>query len=115
MRVLSPLQLSAIDESPVGSLSVFINKALQMTKELLRLAKHDIPKQNNTVSMQRLFPTLKALGPSPLLIPLQEALTVSLPSDANVKGKEHNPFPVCTVRFKGAFQSSASILRPPSD
>lgn len=78
-----------------------------MTKELLRLAKFDVPKNSSTFSMQRHFPALKTLAPSPLLVPLQEALTVSLPSNGALRKQEHNPFPICTVLFKGSSALSA--------
>jgi hypothetical protein len=97
------LQVGSKTAREVGELGPFVTKALAMTKELLRLAKHEVPKNTSLFSMQRYFPVLKTLAPSPLLIPLQEALTVSLPSSAAaVRRHEHNPFPVCTPRFHGA-------------
>lgn len=95
-------QLAGKNAREVGDLSTFINKAMAMTTELLKLARHEVVKTSSSFSMRRHFPVLQQLAPSPLLIPLQEALTVSLPSSAAaLKRHEHNPFPVTTVRFKG--------------
>ncbi|CDZ97128.1 serine threonine-protein kinase atr [Phaffia rhodozyma] len=106
-------KLRAIDE--VGNVSNLIDKALLMTKELLKLAKLDVSKSTADVSMDRVARSLKSLAPSPLMIPIQEALTVSLPSEAVSKGKDHNPFPVAPVRFAKFFDNvevMSSLVRP---
>lgn len=64
-----------------------------MTDELLKLCNHvvaDDPKA--PLSMAKLFPGLAKLAPSQLIVPLQESLVASLPSESSLEAS-HQPFP----------------------
>lgn len=64
-----------------------------MSTELLRLCDHPIKDDHiRTMNMSRDFPILAKLAPSSLIIPLQESLTVTLPSSSSL-GVNHQPFP----------------------
>jgi serine/threonine-protein kinase ATR len=74
-----------------------------MTNELLALCDYHIDDDGKkSLSMKRDFPKLMALGQSPLIIPLQESLTASLPptSSASSSSAAHEPFPPNTPTFE---------------
>lgn len=81
-----------------------------MTDELLGLCNYPIDDDRKTLSMKRDFPKLAALGRSPLLVPLQESLTVNLPPTSSTEDSNHVPFPVLAPTFEGAH--SYSIVGP---
>jgi serine/threonine-protein kinase ATR len=64
-----------------------------MTDELLRLCNHVVPDDLKApLSMAKLFPGLANLTPSQLIVPLQESLIASLPSESSLE-TSHQPFP----------------------
>ena len=73
-----------------------------MTNELLALCDYHIDDDGKkSLSMKKDFPRLLALGRSPLIIPLQESLTATLPpTSATSIGALHQPFPVNTPTFE---------------
>jgi serine/threonine-protein kinase ATR len=76
-----------------------------MATELLRLC--DAPIKDNdtkTLSMARDFPLLKKQAPSDLIIPLQESLTVNLPTTSS-QSSDHQPFPPDAPKFYRAYCS----------
>ncbi|KAL4076264.1 hypothetical protein J3A83DRAFT_4357344 [Scleroderma citrinum] len=81
-----------------------------MTDELLRLCNYPIDDDRKTLSMKRDFPRLAALGRSPLLIPLQESLTVNLPPTSSTENSNHVPFPVSAPTFE-EFSDEIEIMR----
>ncbi|EJD01349.1 uncharacterized protein FOMMEDRAFT_111106 [Fomitiporia mediterranea MF3/22] len=70
-----------------------INHAITMSTELLKLCDHPIRDEaTKSLSMSKDFPTLAKLVPSPLIIPLQESMIVSLPATSSSQSG-HQPFP----------------------
>ncbi|KAI5124851.1 hypothetical protein M0805_007285 [Coniferiporia weirii] len=70
-----------------------IVQAVAMATELLRLCDYPIKDEaTKTLSMAKDFPALAKLAPSPLIIPLQESMTVALPATSSSK-TVHQPFP----------------------
>lgn len=63
-----------------------------MVKQLLNLANYKV-RDGQELRMSTNFPGLFNLAPSPLIVPLQSSLTVTLPS-AVVNQYEHKPFPI---------------------
>lgn len=60
------------------------------------------------LSMTRNFPGLKALTPCDIIIPLQNAMTITLPTNNQVMA--HKPFPSDLVTFQG-FQDDVEIMQ----
>jgi len=77
-----------------------IADSVAMTNELLALCDRPVDDEKKVLSMSRDFPRLKALGNCDLLIPLQESLTVNLPSSTAAEAV-HQPFPLDAPTFKG--------------
>jgi serine/threonine-protein kinase ATR len=88
-------------------MAVFVQQALSMARELIILANVVVVKEISTLSMQKRFPKLKDLAPSPLIVPLEDQLTVTLPHDCSSKG-DHRPFSTNLIRF--ASTSSLTTL-----
>jgi serine/threonine-protein kinase ATR len=64
-----------------------------MTDELLKLCNYLVPDDPKApLSMTKLFPGLAKLAPSQLIVPLQESLIASLPSESSLEAS-HQPFP----------------------
>lgn len=80
-----------------------------MTGELLKLCDHHVEEERKTMSMSRDFGKLKALGHCSLLIPLQESLTVNLPSSSSAEAV-HQPFPVDGPTFH-EFSDEIEIMK----
>lgn len=70
-----------------------------MADELLNLCNFPIDDKTTALSMLDKFPNLFELAPSPLIIPLRESLTASLPPTSSSTSK-HQPFPVDLPTFK---------------
>ena len=51
------------------------------------------PEARATLSMKRDIPQLAKLMPSPLIVPLQESLTATLPPTSSTINSHHQPFP----------------------
>jgi serine/threonine-protein kinase ATR len=82
-------------------LPTLISQCLAMTNELLNLCDHHIDDDSKkTLSMTKDFKRLAALGRSPLIIPLQESLTASLPPTSSLEST-HQPFPSNAPTFQG--------------
>jgi serine/threonine-protein kinase ATR len=71
-----------------------------MINELLHLCNSKGDDERKSYSMSQHFPKLRDLGHSDLLIPLQESLTVTLPSSSSAEAT-HQPFPIDAPTFKG--------------
>ncbi len=59
------------------------------------------PDAKVTLSMKRDIPELARLMPSPLIVPLQESLTVILPPTSATTNSLHQPFRTNVPTFKG--------------
>ncbi|KAG6866120.1 hypothetical protein C0991_008428 [Blastosporella zonata] len=74
-----------------------------MTNELLNLCDYHIDDDaRKTLTMTKDFKRLAALGKSPLIIPLQESLTASLPPTSSAEST-HQPFPPNAPTFEKFF------------
>ena len=80
-----------------------MNASVKMGAELLELCNKD-PHGRVVLNMARDFPRLKAMAPSPLLIPLQESLIANIPT-AEVDEAAYKPFPVNAPRIISACPS----------
>ncbi|KAG6335950.1 hypothetical protein ID866_3139 [Astraeus odoratus] len=105
--ILDALKARAIVHTQLPDL---ITQIHAMTDELLRLCNYPIDDDRKTLSMKRDFPQLAALGRSPLLIPLQESLTVNLPPASSTENSNHIPFPTSAPTFQ-EFADEIEIMR----
>lgn len=76
---------------------------MKLVESLLDLCNFVVNKET-TLSLHRQFPNLYRLAPTILIIPLQNALNVSLPTDASHIA-DHKPFPDGLVVFQSKFAS----------
>ncbi|OCH94317.1 hypothetical protein OBBRIDRAFT_823598 [Obba rivulosa] len=91
-----------------------IGYSLRMTEELLGLCDHPIRDEKKTLTMSKNFPGLFRLAPSPLMIPLQESLTASLPPSSS-SDATHHPFPTDAptfCRFTDEIEIMRSLAKP---
>ncbi|KAG6832347.1 hypothetical protein H0H87_001811 [Tephrocybe sp. NHM501043] len=80
-----------------------IQQCLAMTNELLNLCDYHIDDDaRKTLTMTKDFKRLAELGKSPLIIPLQESLTASLPPTSSAESN-HQPFPPNAPTFQKFF------------
>ncbi|KAF8592595.1 hypothetical protein K439DRAFT_1625944 [Ramaria rubella] len=97
------------------SVSMLANHCRTMTSELLKLCNHVVPDDLRApLSMTKLFPGLARLTPSRLIIPLQESLIASLPSESSLEAS-HKPFPhhLPTIeKFDDAVEVMKSLAKP---
>jgi serine/threonine-protein kinase ATR len=92
-------QSSCIGES--NHVSSLINGSVAMVNGLLALCdfpppdppRNAGPDARTTLSMKRDIPQLAKLMPSPLIVPLQESLTATLPPTSSTINSHHQPFP----------------------
>ena len=85
----------------LAHVSTLINASLAMVNGLLTLCdfpapdppRNAGPEARATLSMKRDIPQLAKLMPSPLIVPLQESLTATLPPTSSTIGSHHQPFP----------------------
>lgn len=78
--------------------SSLINASIAMVNGLLSLCNFTAPEPSRidgrtTLSMKRDIPHLAKLMPSPLIVPLQELLTATLPPTSSTINSHHQPFP----------------------
>ncbi|KAH9948812.1 hypothetical protein B0H21DRAFT_777700 [Amylocystis lapponica] len=95
--------------------SRLVNEILRMTEELLALCDYSVREDRKTLSMSKDFQRLYRSVPSPLLIPLQESLTASLPPVSSTSGfthseSTHEPFPVNAPTFE-RFHDDIEVMR----
>ena len=103
---VSSLSLSDCLFQSVGTgIAFIIKQAERLSLVLLKLAndkkdqqKKEEHKRDLTISQH--FDYVKSAVPSKMIIPLQDALTATLPSTADTV-KTHNPFPSSAVEIKG--------------
>lgn len=78
-----------------GELRNMINMAQKVTEQLLALCNTELQGKPVRVSLRREFNFKHGIAPCPLVIPLQSALTATLPSASNTSVgsvKTHMPF-----------------------
>jgi serine/threonine-protein kinase ATR len=77
-----------------------------MVNELLRLCDEPVAENASSLSMSKKFAKLYGIKNSPLIIPLQESLTVNLPASA-VDDSTYKPFPPGAPTFLGIWTQSS--------
>lgn len=77
-----------------------IRDADNLSRMLLRLADDQIEDRKKELSISTHFPYVNSVFPSKMIMPLQDALTCTLPSSAETI-HSHNPFPGSFVEIKG--------------
>ncbi|KAG6850186.1 hypothetical protein H0H93_016614 [Arthromyces matolae] len=94
-------QLQSNPNNRKNEVPELVRQCLAMTNELLKLCDYPIDDDKKTLSM-RSFKRLAELGKSPLIIPLQESLTASLPPTSSAESN-HQPFPLNAPTFEKFF------------
>jgi len=77
-----------------------IREAERLSGALLQLSNDKTDEKKREISIQTAFPYVKKVFPSKMIMPLQDALTPSLPISADMV-KSHNPFPTQQVLIDG--------------
>jgi serine/threonine-protein kinase ATR len=77
-----------------------IRDAQMFSRTLLKLADDKVEDRNKSMSITQHYPYVLTVFPSKMIMPLQDALTCSLPSTTDTL-KTHNPFPGSLVEIKG--------------
>jgi serine/threonine-protein kinase ATR len=80
--------------------AVMIRDAQMFSRTLLKLADDKVEDRNKSMSITQHYPYVLTVFPSKMIMPLQDALTCSLPSTTDTL-KTHNPFPGSLVEIKG--------------
>ncbi|KAL3865678.1 hypothetical protein ACJMK2_043042 [Sinanodonta woodiana] len=117
MRVKRCLEIFSTAKIMDPSLNRLVQDATKLTERLLELCEKDFPSQL-TVSVTQHFRPLKRLlddsNFGPILLPLQSAMTVTLPNKTNNQ-TNHNPFPNEMVYIQGledTIEILPSLQRP---
>lgn len=84
-----------------------IGDASRLSTVLLKLAVDRVEEKKRDLSMKTNFPYVLAALPSKMIMPLQDALTCTLPSTADGI-KSHNPFPASPVEIAGKATTEAA-------
>ncbi|XP_038072304.1 serine/threonine-protein kinase ATR-like [Patiria miniata] len=94
------------------NLNKFIQDATRLTDRLLELCNKQVEHTCNTLSINNDFRSLKRLVDdsnfSNIIVPLQSAMTVTLPSSQGAH-RDHNPFPMTQI-FINSFDDVVEVL-----
>ena len=77
-----------------------VKEADRLSRTLLALADDKTEDKKRDLSISQHFPYAKSVFPSRMIVPLQDALTCTLPSIANTV-KSHSPFSERPVELHG--------------
>ena len=77
-----------------------VKEADRLSRTLLALADDKTDDKKRELSISQHFSYAKSVFPSRMIVPLQDALTCTLPSIANTV-KSHNPFADHPVELQG--------------
>ncbi|THG95872.1 hypothetical protein EW026_g5857 [Hermanssonia centrifuga] len=97
-----------------GNMNKLISASLSMAAELLNLCNGQLG-DKSSVNMSKDFPRLFKLAPSPLIIPLQQSLTATLPPLSSTQVKDHKPFPIelpTFYKFSDEIEIMKSLAKP---
>ncbi|KAK7696228.1 hypothetical protein QCA50_000881 [Cerrena zonata] len=98
-----------------GEVNILIEATIKMFRELLALCDFKMrDKDPLKLNMPKQFPTLLALTPSPLLVPLQESLIAAVPP-ASSSDSGHQPFPgdyPTIANFQDEIEVMNSLAKP---
>lgn len=84
------------------SISTTIRDADTFSTILLQFTDHKVDGRKREKSIQSHFPYVKYAFPTKMILPLQDALTCSLPTSSDTV-KTHNPFPNTPIEIHGKF------------
>lgn len=102
--------LKRAQASPASAANQALTATVRTLQELVRcfleMAAMKV-EGSGTLSMAQTFPALKAMVPCDIIIPLQNAMTITLPTDDKVFA--HKPFPSDLVTFQG-FKDEVDIM-----
>ena len=85
-------------------MNALIQDAHKLSKTLLKLADDKVEERRKDMSISTHYPYVREAFPSRMIMPLQDALTCSLPSTSGLI-KTHNPFPGTLVEIRGQLLS----------
>ncbi|KZO97981.1 hypothetical protein CALVIDRAFT_50339 [Calocera viscosa TUFC12733] len=91
-----------------------VTESVKMTTELLNLADYNLPDNQYTMYISRQCRELRKITPSHLILPLQESMTVTLPS-TSANQDQHKPFPNTTpiiIEFLDEVEVMKSLAKP---
>jgi serine/threonine-protein kinase ATR len=77
-----------------------VRDAQNLSRTLLRLADDKVEDRKREMSIATHYPYVTSVFPSKMIMPLQDALTCTLPSSSDTV-QIHNPFPGALVEIKG--------------
>ena len=77
-----------------------IKQADRVSQNLLTFANDKVENKKRDLTISMDFKYVKSAFPSRMIVPLQDALTCTLPSTANTVNS-HNPFPAAPVEILG--------------
>lgn len=86
--------------APPNNPAKLISNWLALTKEFVHLSDTEA-KQAGEMDMKRSFPALYKLCPMPLILPLQDSLTVTMPPSSSSAEAKHQPFDAAAPTFHG--------------
>lgn len=84
----------------------YVEDATKLSKTLLRLSDEKVDGKKTLASISQHFPFVKEGIPCRMIMPLQDALTCTLPSATDMV-KTHNPFPNTPVTIAGELISQS--------
>lgn len=91
------------------SISTTIRDADIFSSTLLKFTDHKIDGRKREKSIQSHFPYVKSAFPTKMILPLQDALTCSLPTSSDTV-KTHNPFPNAPIEIHGKSAQPLAVL-----
>ncbi|XAO25645.1 hypothetical protein I312_104473 [Cryptococcus bacillisporus CA1280] len=97
-KIHSVVGEAAHDLPAYQSISTTIRDADIFSSTLLKFTDHKIDGRKREKSIQSHFPYVKSAFPTKMILPLQDALTCSLPTSSDTV-KTHNPFPNAPIEI----------------
>lgn len=91
-----------------------VQQWMSLTEQLLNVCNYRVTKQDTTLSVARHFPYLQKLTFNKVMLPLQRALTGTLPTSAE-QHRTHRPFPdqlATIVRIEDTITVISSLAQP---
>ncbi|WVQ89598.1 hypothetical protein IAS59_003360 [Cryptococcus gattii] len=97
-KIHSVVGEAAHDLPAYQSISTTIRDADIFSSTLLKFTDHKVDGRKREKSIQSHFPYVKSAFPTKMILPLQDALTCSLPTSSDTV-KTHNPFPNAPIEI----------------
>ncbi|WVO23083.1 uncharacterized protein IAS62_004428 [Cryptococcus decagattii] len=97
-KIHSVVGEAAHDLPAYQSISTTIKDADIFSSTLLKFTDHKVDGRKREKSIQSHFPYVKSAFPTKMILPLQDALTCSLPTSSDTV-KTHNPFPNAPIEI----------------